>query len=191
MDSGDLLLERYRESDAEDIIDATLDVDVNSYLPDDLLVKVDIATMAHGLEGRSPLVDHEFMEFCASLPSDFKLRGRVKKYILKRAVGDLVPSAIIDRPKMGFGVPLDHWLRNELRALAYDVLLSAGSVARGYFRKEVVQRLLDEHVRRARDWHYQLWNLLMLELWQRMFIDQAGAGVTGRSLGDRSVDRVP
>ncbi len=170
-DSVDLLLAAYQASDAPDLIDATLDVDVNTYLPDDLLVKVDIATMAHGLEGRSPMLDHEFMEFCASLPSHMKLRRRVKKYIFKRAVRDLVPQQVIERPKMGFGVPLDHWFREDLRDMARDVLLSPLSVGRGYFQKEVVQRLLDEHIRGVCNWHYQLWNLLMLELWHRTFID--------------------
>ncbi len=171
-DSVDLLLEAYRASDAPDFIDATLDVDVRTYLPDDLLVKVDIATMAHGLEGRSPLLDHAVMEFAASLPSHMKLRGGVKKYIFKRAVQHLVPPEILERPKMGFGVPLDHWFRQDLREMAYDILLSPRAIERGYFRPSVTRRLLDEHTRGRRAWHYQLWNLLMLELWHRMFIDE-------------------
>jgi asparagine synthase (glutamine-hydrolysing) len=172
-DSVEMLLDVYRASDAPDFIDATLDVDVNTYLPNDLLVKVDIATMAHGLEGRSPLLDHEFMEFCASLPSHYKLRGRVKKYIFKKAVRGLLPQEIIERPKMGFGVPLETWFRRDLREMAYDLLLSPRAMGRGYFRKDVVQRLLDEHVQGLRAWHYPLWNLLMLELWHQMFIDNS------------------
>ena len=179
-DPVERLVEAYRASDAPDLIDATLDVDVNTYLPDDLLVKVDVATMAHALEGRSPLLDHEFMEFCASLPSHLKLRGRVKKYIFKRAVRNLLPPEIIHRPKMGFGVPLDHWFRHDLREMAYDLLLGPRALGRGYFHREVVQRLLDEHVQGVRSWHYQLWNLLVLELWHRMFID-----------GDAAVPRGP
>ena len=171
-DSVELLLDVYRASDAPDFIDATLDVDVNTYLPEDLLVKVDIATMAHGLEGRSPMLDHLFMEFCASLPSHMKLRGRAKKYIFKRAVRELLPRDIIERPKMGFGVPLDQWFRVDLREMAQDLLLSPRAVERGYFRKKVVQRLLGEHIKGVRQWHYQLWNLLMLELWHRTFIDR-------------------
>ncbi len=170
-DSVALLVDAYRRSDAADFVDATLDVDVSTYLPDDLLVKVDIATMAHGLEGRSPLLDHPLMEFCASLPADFKLRGRVKKYIFKRAVGDLLPREVVERPKMGFGVPLDHWFRHELRDMAHDVLLSPRAIGRGYVRKETVARLLAEHGTGRRAWHYQLWNLLMLELWHRVFVD--------------------
>ena len=91
-DSTDLILKVYSQSDASDFVDATLDVDVNTYLPDDLLVKVDIATMAYGLEARSPFLDHKVMEFCASLPSWMKLRGLEKKYILKLASRDLLPQ---------------------------------------------------------------------------------------------------
>ena len=170
-DASDILLRSYAESDAPDFVDATLDVDVNNYLPDDLLVKVDIATMAHGLEGRSPLLDHPLMEFAASLPSGLKMNGAIKKYVLKEAVKPLLPKEIIERPKMGFGVPLDHWFRHELKDLAYDVLLSDSLRQRGSFHEDVIRRLLDEHTRGVRSWHYQLWNLLMFESWHRMFID--------------------
>jgi len=170
-ESVELLLDAFQRSDATDMINATLDVDVNTYLPDDLLVKVDIATMAYGLEARSPFLDHEVMEFCAGLPAHMKLRGSNKKYLLKKAVSGLLPPEILRRPKMGFGVPIDHWLRNELRDFAYDMLLSPRSIQRGYFKRAVVERLLHEHVNKVRAWHYPIWNLLMLELWHRMFID--------------------
>ena len=170
-DSVALLVDAYAESDAPDFVDATLDVDVRQYLLDDLLVKVDIASMAHGLEARSPFLDHEVMEFAASLRSGLKLHGNTKKYILKRAVRHLLPDEIIDRPKMGFGVPVEHWFRNELREMAHDILLDSTTRQRGYFNHSCVERLLSEHVAGIRSWHYQLWNLLMLELWHRMFID--------------------
>jgi asparagine synthase (glutamine-hydrolysing) len=149
-------------------------VDAGLYLPDDLLVKVDIASMAHSLEARSPFLDHEFMEFAATIPSDLKVRGRVKKYILKRALSGLLPGEILHRPKMGFGVPIDHWLRHELRDLAYDTLLAPRCLHRGYFRPETLERLLDEHTRGAANWHYLLWTLLMLELWHRTHVDGDG-----------------
>jgi len=170
-DSEKFIFEAFEGSDAPDLVDATLDVDVNTYLPEDLLVKVDIATMAYGLEARSPFLDHEFMEFCASLPSHMKLRGRTKKFILKLALSELLPKEIINRPKMGFGVPIDHWFRHELKEMAYDILLSSRTIQRGYFHEKVIKQLLDEHVSGVRNWHYQLWNLLVLELWHRMFID--------------------
>ncbi len=170
-DSVDLLLDAYASSDAEDFIDATLDVDVNMYLAGDLLVKVDIASMANSLEARSPLLDHRFMEYVASIPSGLKLKGNVTKYIFKKAVKNILPDEIINRPKMGFGVPIDHWFRNELKEMAYDILLGKRAVERGHFRKETVQTLLDEHSSGKAHWHYLLWNLLMLELWYREFID--------------------
>jgi len=166
------LLEAFRTSDAPDFVDALLDVDVNYYLSDCLLVKVDIATMAHGLEGRSPMLDHEFMEFAASLPADLKLRGEETKYIFKRAVRDLLPSDIIDRPKKGFSVPLDVWFRSELRELSADLLLDGRLAQRGYFQMSAVRRLLEEHWSGAASWHNQLWTLVMLESWHRMFIDE-------------------
>ena len=167
-----LLLDAFARSDARDFTDTLLDVDVNHYLADCLLVKVDIATMAHGLEGRSPMLDHEFMEFAASLPADFKLRGSTTKYILKKAIRQLVPADIIDRPKKGFGVPLDHWFRNELREMSGDVLLSARAQQRGYFKPGAVRRMLEEHWSGTAGWQNHLWTLLMLESWHRMFIDE-------------------
>ena len=171
-DAEALLMATYASSDAPDFVDATLDVDVNHYLPDDLLVKVDIATMAHGLEGRSPFLDRRVMEFAASLPSHLKLRNGNKKFILKKAVAGLVPREILERPKMGFGVPLESWFRRELKDLAFDVLLSTRAAGRGYFRQPVVRRMLERHVSGIESAHYQLWNLLMLELWHRAFIDR-------------------
>jgi asparagine synthase (glutamine-hydrolysing) len=168
----DLLLGAFAASDAPDFIDAVLDVDVNHYLSDCLLVKVDIATMAHSLEGRSPMLDHEFMEFAASLPSQLKLRGATTKYIFKQAVRDLLPADVIDRPKKGFSVPLELWFRGELREMSGDLLLDGRLAERGYFKPDAVKRLLEEHWRGAANWHSQLWSLLMLESWHRMFIDQ-------------------
>jgi asparagine synthase (glutamine-hydrolysing) len=169
------LLDAYRVSDAPDEIDGALDVDVNTYLPDCLLVKVDIASMAHGLEARSPMIDHEFMEFAASLPSNMKIRGTLTKYILKRAAMPHLPADNIDRAKRGFSIPLAPWFRNEFGDLAADVLLDGRMAERGYFRMDVVRRLLDEHRRGLNMWQKQLWNLLMLEYWHRMFIDQRPA----------------
>ena len=171
-DDTSLLCRWYGDSDAPDFVDATLDVDVNSYLPDDLLVKVDIATMAHGLEARSPFLDHVLMEFVASLPSALKLRGRQKKYLLRQMARDLLPSAILDRPKKGFAVPLDLWFRRDLKDFARDLLLSPTARARGYFRHAIIERLLSEHIGGRRPWHPHLWNLLMFELWHQTFVDR-------------------
>ncbi|HZY31590.1 MAG TPA: asparagine synthase C-terminal domain-containing protein, partial [Candidatus Methylomirabilis sp.] len=147
-------------------------VDVRTYLPDDLLVKVDITSMANSLEVRAPFLDHPLMEMAASLPPSLKIQVLQKKYLLKRAMADLLPVEILNRPKQGFIVPIDHWFRHDLQEMAYDTLLDPRSLGRGYFRPEVVRRLLDEHVRGVQNFHRQLWNLLMLELWHRCFIDR-------------------
>jgi asparagine synthase (glutamine-hydrolysing) len=175
-DSASHIERLYAASDATNFLDATLSVDINSYLPEDLLVKVDIATMAFGLEARSPLLDHRVMEFAAQLPTTLKLRGRDGKYLLKNIAREFVPAAAIDRPKKGFGVPLDHWFRRDLRELAHDVLLGSRLRVRGYFQMPAIERMLREHESGARNWHYQLWNLLIFELWHRMFIDQRPVG---------------
>src|SRR3970282_1412365 len=141
------LTDAFDRSDAQDFLDTALDVDVAYYLSDCLLVKGDIAPMAHGLEGRSPMLDHEFMAFAASLPSDLKLRGTDTKYIFKKAVRHLVPAEIIDRPKKGFSLPLERWFRNELRDMSADLLLDGRLSERGYFKPGAVQRLLEEHWR--------------------------------------------
>jgi asparagine synthase (glutamine-hydrolysing) len=170
-DSVDLTVKWYERADAEQFLDRTLFVDVMSYLPEDLLVKVDIASMAHSLEARSPFLDHKIMEFAASLPPNLKLRGMETKYLLKQTVSDIVPREILHRKKMGFGVPLDVWFRNDLKEMTFDVLLDQKSVERGYFRKEYVSKMLDEHVSGRYDHSYRIWALLFLELWHRMFID--------------------
>jgi asparagine synthase (glutamine-hydrolysing) len=175
VDPMDDLLRAYALADTPDLLDATLAADVATYLPDDLLVKVDIASMAHGLEARSPFIDHEFMEFAATLPSSLKLRGAEKKYIFKRAVRDLVPAAVLDRPKQGFGVPISAWLRGPLRELVHDTLFSRASRARGLFDVRALERMVHDHDHHPAvgDRHVQLWALLMLELWYARFIDRA------------------
>jgi len=146
--------------------------DIHTYLPDDLMVKVDVASMAHGLEARSPLLDHVFLEWAATIPEDIKMAGGETKALFKRAMEPYLPKELLYRPKMGFGCPIDHWFRAELRDMAYDVLLSRDATARGIFRPEYVKRLLDEHTAGTASHHTRLWALLMLELWFRMWVDQ-------------------
>lgn len=161
----------FAASDADNGIDATLDADVNLYLVDDLLVKMDRATMAHSLEARSPLLDHHLMEFVAGLPAEMKLRGGEKKVLLKASLRGVLPEVILDRPKMGFGAPLPNWFRTDLRDMAHDVLLSPRAVQRGYFRSRVVADLLADHCGGREDHSTYLWDLLVLELWHRTFVD--------------------
>jgi asparagine synthase (glutamine-hydrolysing) len=168
--SVDLMLEKYAGSDARNFLDATMGLDFELYLPDTLMAKVDVASMAHSLEVRAPFLDHEFMEFAAAIPPDLKLRDGEGKLILKKAVEPILPREVIYRPKMGFGVPVDHWFRNELKEMARDVLLSRRAMERGYFRRAYVESILDRH-QRGENWQYLIWNLFMLELWHLMFID--------------------
>ncbi len=171
IDSVDLTVQWFERSDGENPVDRTLFVDVMSYLPDDLLVKVDIASMANALEARSPFLDHPLMEFCASLPETLKLKGLEGKYLLKQCLPELLPAQILSRRKMGFGVPLELWFRKELKAMSYETLLARRSLERGYFREGALRNLLEEHTRGEADHSYRIWALLMLELWHRMFID--------------------
>ncbi len=163
----------YLDADAGTLLERLLAADVAMYLPYDLLVKVDIASMANSLEARSPFLDHKVMEFAASIPAGLKLRGRQGKYILKKAFEPLLPREILYRKKMGFGVPLNLWFRADLKSAAYDILLDSRSTGRGYFRRDAVQQLLDEHVGLRADHSYRIWALLWLELWQRMFVDKS------------------
>jgi asparagine synthase (glutamine-hydrolysing) len=147
--------------------------DIHTYLPDDLLVKVDVASMAHGLEARSPLLDHVLVEWAARLPPETKMAGGGLKALFKRAMAPYLPREILRRRKMGFGCPIDRWLRGELKELAYDTLLSPQAKERGLMRPDYVARLLDEHCAYRANHHYRLWALLMLELWFRTWIDRA------------------
>lgn len=159
----------FREVGEFDPVDAAMAVDVQSYLPYDLLVKVDITSMANSLEARSPFLDHEVMEFAARLPVNLKLRGGQMKYLLKRTFKDLLPSENVNRRKMGFGVPLGVWLRGELREMATDTLLSNRALQRGYFQPKALKQILKEHLNATAEHSFKLWSLLMLELWHQKF----------------------
>ncbi len=149
---------------------ATL-VDQVTRMPCDILAKVDIATMAHGLECRSPFLDHKVVELAARMPIGMKLRRGRGKYILKRAFADIVPRETLIRPKMGFEVPLVRWFREELREFVRQVLLDPAALARGYFRPDVVERLVRQHQSDETDHSVRLWTLLCFELWHRRFVD--------------------
>jgi asparagine synthase (glutamine-hydrolysing) len=154
-----------------DIVDRALMADTSHYLPNDLLVKVDIASMAVSLEARSPFLDHHVMEFAASLPARYKLRGLTTKYLLKNALKGLLPPENLTRSKMGFGVPIGRWFRGELKSFLAETILSERALGRGYFKRESVNDLVEEHTDGRRDYAHQLWTLLMLELWHQGFID--------------------
>jgi len=164
-------MENFEQHSNGNRIDAILDADVNLYLADDLLVKMDRASMAHSLEARSPFLDHVFMEFVASLPANMKLKQTHTKRLLKAAMRGVLPERVLDRPKMGFGAPIARWLRNELHEMAKDILLSSRALQRGYFRPKTVTALFKEHCEAQRDHSELLWDLLIMELWHRTFVD--------------------
>ncbi len=141
--------------------------DLTTYLTCDLMTKVDIASMAHSLECRQPFLDHRLVELAIGMPLKHKFRWGKGKRILKDAFADLLPADVWTRSKMGFGVPIDHWFRHELKDLAHDVLLDQQTKQRGLFRDDAVQLLLDQHMSGAFDHAYRLWSLLVLELWMR------------------------
>jgi asparagine synthase (glutamine-hydrolysing) len=153
------------------IVDASLLADTMTYLPNDLLVKMDIASMAVSLEARSPFLDHHLMEFAASLPENLKLRGLKTKYLLKRVLKRLVPQQNLTRRKMGFGVPIGSWFRGSMQPLLRETLLSDRALKRGLFKPDAVRGLVEQHVAQQVDHSHRLWSLLMLELWFQRFID--------------------
>jgi len=127
--------------------------------------------MANSQVARSPMLDREFMEFAAKIPLNKKIRGMDKKYILKKTFASNLPREVLYKPKMGFGVPIDHWFRGPLQDMVHSILLSKRLQDRGLFKPQFVEKMVQEHSQGIRNWHYQLWNLLMLELWFREFID--------------------
>jgi asparagine synthase (glutamine-hydrolysing) len=172
---GDIFLTAHKKAGTDDIIDAMLFTDLMTYMPGDLLPKVDIASMANSLEARSPFLDHKFLEFSAGIPSHMKIRGTATKYILKKALKGLLPDEILKREKMGFGVPIGRWFKEDLQDYVYGILLEPRSTARGYFKTEKIKGLLDAHKSGKANNGARIWSLLNLELWHRVFIDKTGA----------------
>jgi asparagine synthase (glutamine-hydrolysing) len=174
----------WRAAPKRDAVTRAMIADLLTYLPGDLLHKVDMASMAHSLECRGPFLDHRVVELALEMPPSRKIRlqGGRSKVVLKEAFADLLPPKIRTRPKMGFGVPIDRWFRGELRDELRAVLLDPIALKRALFRPEAIGSLLDEHASGLRDHAYRLWSLLMLELWFRHHID-APAGLETEDLG--------
>jgi asparagine synthase (glutamine-hydrolysing) len=177
--AAETITEPWASSTAENPIDRMLDVDQETYLPGDLLTKMDIATMAYGLEARSPLLDQDLIALGAALPARFKVRGREKKIALRAALRGVVPDEHIDRTKQGFQVPMAEWFRTDLRELARETLLGGAAEGRGYLRQDVVAGLLHRHLAREEDNSSLLWSMLSFELWHQQVVE-------GRSSGERA-----
>ena len=146
--------------------------DFRTYLPEDVLVKVDRMSMAHSIESRVPLLDNEVIDFAAALPLDMKVRDGRRKVLLKQVASRLLPDSIVNRRKQGFGVPVGVWFRGALGTMFADVLGSQRARERGYFRPAFIDRVLHEHVSGVRDHQARLWQLLVLELWHQAYVDR-------------------
>jgi asparagine synthase (glutamine-hydrolysing) len=176
------------EKAGPDIVDRALWADARMYLPDTLLVKVDIAAMSVALEARSPLLDTAVVEFAASLPREWKVTARENKKILKEAHAGILPHEVLYRPKMGFSMPVAQWLRHDLHAYLKDMLLDTRSLGRGYFRRGAIERLIEDHRSGRRNNASRLWALLMLEHWHREILDarhDGGRQAQSRQAGSR------
>ena len=167
VDPFEFLGANLQRSQGRDCVTRASTTDVLTYLPCDLCTKVDIASMAHGLEVRQPMLDHRLVEFAATLPVSLKFRGNRGKLILQHAFGSKLPKGIFTRPKMGFGIPIAAWFRNELKPLVHDTLLAPDARIANYFRSDVVAELCRAHETSQQNHGYRLWNLLILEKWLR------------------------
>ena len=163
----------------KDPLDRLLYIDSKTYLPGDILAKVDRTSMAASLEARAPLLDHKLIDFVTRIPASLKMAGLETKYLFKRAVQDLIPDEILNRPKQGFGVPIQEWINRELRERIRETLKDQRARERGYVDPRYVDLLLDEHERGRRDHSAGLWALMMLELWLRNFVDNSGSVALG------------
>ncbi len=165
-DAREFYINRFGETGSRNLRDQALYADISSYLPEDLLIKVDIASMAVGLEGRSPFLDHKMLELCAKMPFELKVKGfGGHKYVLKKALEGILPEEILQRPKMGFSLPLRDWFKGKLNSYTKSRLLKEKAVVRNWFEEDEIKRMLKEHDGEGKDFGPRLWSLLMLELW--------------------------
>jgi asparagine synthase (glutamine-hydrolysing) len=167
-----LYREAWSRAVGDDDVDRALYGDITTYLPDQLLAKADVSSMAHGLETRAPFLGREMLEFAATLPTSLRLKGWTTKYLLKRVAERYVPPEALHRRKQGFVMPASDWLRGDLAPFARATLDAPRFHDRGWIRPESVRRLLAEHASRRRDWGQQLWTLLVLEIWARLALDR-------------------
>ncbi len=181
-DALEVIDSAWRSASGSHVVDRMLEVDAITYLPGDLITKIDIATMAYALEARSPLLDHQLMEFAARIPAEMKVNGRQKKWIMREALRGWLPDEILDRPKQGFSVPVGDWFRGDLREHVREVLLDPATVDRGYFDPDAVRAIVDRQASGFDTDSKRVWALFMLEQWHREFADGgSGAAATGEA----------
>ena len=170
-DANSFILDAFDKLRGDTRVGEAAAVDLVTYLPCAILAKVDIASMAHSLEVRSPFLDHKLIEFAATIPTRLKMRLFDTKFILKETFRELLPPEILGRKKMGFGIPINRWMAHDLYDFLSDHVLSEQALSRGYFRPEALKALVAEHHEGRANHGYHLWPLLMLELWHRQFVD--------------------
>ena len=174
-EAGEESLQGYFQEQEHAGSQSMLWVDLMTYLPDDILVKVDRMSMACSLEVRVPLLDHKVVEFMARVPVHHKFTLRRSKYLLRRLAARYLPGEILQRPKQGFALPVGRWLQEDLRSWMEDLLLSSTSLERGYFNAAAIEQMIHNHLSGRRDYSQQLWALMVLELWFQKERSRGGA----------------
>jgi asparagine synthase (glutamine-hydrolysing) len=166
----DFIRQHFTKADSQDYVNRQLYVDIKTYLCDDIMVKVDRMSMATSLEARAPFLDYRVVEYAATIPSTLKLHGTKTKYILKKAMADLLPREIITRGKEGFSIPIKNWLRNELRPMMLDVLSPSKIRRDGFFNSNYVQKLVREHLQGKENHSHRLWALMVFNIWRDHYL---------------------
>ncbi|MEW5767419.1 MAG: asparagine synthase (glutamine-hydrolyzing) [bacterium] len=169
-DPADTLIKYFKKTEGLDPLSRIQYVDIKTYLPDDILTKVDRMSMANSLEVRVPLLDHQLVEFAATIPPDLKLKGDNSKYIFKKAVRPYLSPTILERGKMGFSIPADIWFRKDLKGMTEDILFDSKTLNRGYFNSRFLHKMWRDHQSGLKNYGQHLWALLMLEMWHREFV---------------------
>jgi asparagine synthase (glutamine-hydrolysing) len=169
-DAFGFIRDYFNRVNTPDLLNRQLYVDIKSYLVDDILVKVDRMSMATSLEARVPFLDHRFVEFTATIPSSLKLKGTTTKYLLKKAMGDLLPHDILYRGKEGFSIPIKNWLKNELKDLMLDVLSPRKVRKEGFFQADYVEKLIKEHLNGKENHSHRLWAMMVFGIWQEIYL---------------------
>ena len=182
VDSANIIVEQYERANADDPIDRMLYADFMTRLPEHSLMLTDRMTMAHGLEARSPYLDHELVEYVAALPSRMKIRGQTTKYLFRKVAENYLPEEIVRRKKQGFMLPIAYWFRNQLHPFVKQVLTNSYFVKQGVFHEKEVLRMIAEHKNNRIDHHVRLWMLLNLEIWHQLYIEEKDLSCVGEQL---------
>jgi asparagine synthase (glutamine-hydrolysing) len=168
----DLMLEYFHTENATDPMDRVFYLDMKTWLPEDILACTDRTSMWHSLEVRVPFLDHKLVEFCATIPNGLKVKGREKKYLLKRAVSNLLPPGVINHRKQGFDSPMTKWLQTDLKPFVLDVLGNKNLSKHGLFNIETVNTILSEHFNRVEIHDKLIWSLIVFQIWYELYLER-------------------